>query len=189
MSIENDEDIRLQALRSLETVNPQELRNQITQLERAKDELEQAYESGDSDDTYAEHRAKLRQFNETIDAYRGELAGASVIQKMRHMTEQEAWVKKVEALKRSSKGSRVDYNRPEHMEKLDRHIRYLGTDPANAGKPLDWFLRTADEMTRARASSGGSSDSPRGLENLKGMDLERALARLSPAEVEAYLNG
>jgi hypothetical protein len=44
-------------------------------------------------------------------------------------------------------------------------------------------------MTRARASSGGSSDSPRGLENLKGMDLERALARLSPAEVEAYLNG
>lgn len=185
---QTDEDIRLAALRTIQTADPNELRNHISQLEQAKDQMEQEYESGDSDMTYAEHRAKMREINQVIGEYRGELAASNVLSKIAHMTEVESWQRKVEALKRATKGRQIDYNRNRDMDLLDRHIKFLANDPRNAGQSADWFLQAAHEMTQARASGGGASDSPRGLDGLKGLALEQALAKLTPAEVEAYLS-
>jgi hypothetical protein len=50
----------------------------------------------------------------------------------------------------------IDYRAPEQQdlhEQLDRTVKFLANDPANADKPEQWFLDEAHAMVKARTAS------------------------------------
>lgn len=186
-----DTDIQLEALRRIQTEDPNTIRQHINALQAEREALESAYESGDSDATYAEHRAKMREFDRAFTELSARAAEAGALQRVRTAAEFDAWGKAVEKLRQSSKGKAVDYTRDSKAEDLlDRHLKFLGGDPANADKSAAWFLETAHKMTldRLTGSHGDDALAVKNVGGLKGMELEKALARMSPAEAEAWLN-
>jgi hypothetical protein len=98
----------------------------------------------------------------------------------------------------------IDYvTKPLLWVAFDAEVRRLGQDVANEGKPGRWFLEQAHENVKrqigieATASirsddaglvhdHGGDDEFAR-LDALSGLDLERALSRMSPEQAEKYL--
>ncbi len=190
MSTSPDIDDRLAALSRIEVEDTDALQQHAHRLQDERDRLDEAYSSGDSDHTYAEHRALLRQYDDARNEAFGRLAEARALNRVRASVAEEGWQQGIDRLRQRS-----NY-RPGSPEEamLDRHLRFLGNDPANAGQSADWFLETAHQMTLDRqhgtaAASPSSPSSPldQRLGSLTGLALEAALSRLSPEEAEAWL--
>lgn len=208
----------------------QAISEQLTSLRTAVDELESAYDSGDSELTFAEYKAKLRELNDAILDLNAERAEVQAVQKMNAAYQQQWWTNEIRSFKREAAREGVDYDAdPKLAAEWDKAVRYLGNDPDNADKDASWFLREGHEMVKARFRIGGQApqspasklskvdealanrrqragDPPRTLANLpqagvetegqgefshleklSGLDLEKALARMSPDQQERYL--
>lgn len=190
-SIEHDSNLQLDAIRRIEIEDPSALRQNLSRLQSERAELESEYESGDSDLTYAEVRAKLKQYDASITDLSTRAAEARALAQIKNATEISAWEKSVQRLKESTRGQKVDYTKNGKADDLlDRHVKYLAEDPANANKSADWLLRTAHSMTLDRLTGDHGDDvlAVKNVGGLKGMELEKALARMSPEEAEAWLN-
>lgn len=211
-----------------------EIETAINQLQTAREELEALYESGDSDLTYAEHRAKLREIEGALLDLNAERAEVKAIQKVNAAYQQEWWNREIKSFKREAlKVDGVDYDQDKKLEaEWDKAVRYLGSDPDNADKDAAWFLKEAHEIVKARfrlgrpespvppaqkrlskvdealaARRAKQGETPRTLsglpeagreaegqgefshlDNLSGLDLEKALSRMSPDQQDRYLS-
>ena len=186
-----DTDLQLEALHRMQVEDPAALRQHISALQAERESLENAYETGDSDMTYSEHRARMREYDHALTDLSSRAAEAGALSRIKTAAEFDAWGKSVERLRQSSKGRAVDYTRDSKAEDLlDRHLKFLGSDPANANRSAAWFLETAHKMTMERLTGGHGDDAlaVKNASGLKGMELERALARMSPEEAEAWLS-
>lgn len=215
---------------SVPTADLGEIDKAIAQLQQAREDLEQAYESGDSELTYAEHRAKLREVNDNLLALNAEKAKAAAIQEMNAAYRQEWWQREIRSFKREAAKEGVDYDADPKLEAAwDKAVRFLGSDPDNAEQDAAWFLKEAHEMVKARFKLGAPAVPPAAqrlskvdealaqrranakppaktlanlpqagietegqtefsyLENLSGLQLERALAKMSPEQQDRYL--
>lgn len=203
---------------------------QLTSLRTAVDELESAYDSGESELTFSEYKAKLRELNDAILDLNAERAEVQAIQKMNAAYQQQWWTNEIRSFKREAAKEGVDYDAdPKLAAEWDKAVRYLGNDPDNADKDASWFLREGHEMVKARFRIGGQAAQPASaklskvdealaqrrqragepprtlanlpqtgveaegqgefshLENLSGLALEKALARMTPDQQERYL--
>lgn len=186
-----DTEVQLEALRRMQVEDPNAIRQHIHALQAEREQIETEYESGDADTTYSEHRAKMREYDNAIADLSARAAEAGALARIKGAAEFDAWGKSVQKLRESTRGQKVDYTRNSKAEDLlDRHIKFLASDPANANQSASWFLEQAHKMTVDRLTGGHGDDaiSVRNVGGLKGMALERALARMSPAEAEAWLN-
>lgn len=123
----------------------------LKQLSDEREQLELDYESGDSDATYAEHRAKLRALDQSIQNLNIEKAEARAIQKMNQAYQLEWWTREVNAFKKEALREGIDYDKDEKMgAEWDRAVQFLGQDPNNAHQEARWFLQEAHEMVKAR---------------------------------------
>ena len=212
-----------------------EIETAINQLQTAREELEAAYESGDSELTYAEHRAKLREIEGALLDLNAERAEVKAIQKVNAAYQQEWWNREIKSFKREAlKADGVDYDQDKKLEaEWDKAVRYLGSDPDNADKDAAWFLKEAHEIVKARFRLGrnestavppaqkrlskvdealaarrarqgelpktlsglpeaGRETEGQGefshLDNLSGLDLEKALSRMSQDQQDRYLS-
>lgn len=192
------EEISSQTMMALanQVASPDQLELSIQQIRQARDELESAYEEGDSDLTYAEHRAKLREMDRALLDLNGDLAESRMISRMANQAASADWQRQVDATRREARKMGLDLRPGSELEKQwDRIVRFLGSEPENADKPASWFLKTALEMVASRHDKldpshypkGGRVSAPRGLDSLKGLALEQALARMSPEEAERWL--
>lgn len=200
-----------------------------------RDQLEKDYEAGDSDLTYAEHRAKMRDLDDKISDLREERAEAKALHRMNEAYEQEWWSREIRSFKRDAmKSDGVDYNTDQRLaNEWDKCVRFLGNDPENANRSARWFLEEAHEMVKARFKLGKTEAPPAStaadrramvdeavaarrnkagtppktlanipeagaeseqesefshLDNLSGLALERALAKMTPDQQDRYLN-
>lgn len=97
----------------------------------------------------------------------------------------------------------IDYGADRDLlAKLDTEVRRLAADEANAERLGEWFLEHAHRRVQEalKAASDASSEGDGGgqgamangdfsrLDTLRGLELEAALARLTPEEQERYAN-
>lgn len=76
---------------------PGELEASIQQLKQARDALEEEYADGDSDLTYAEHRAKLREMDAAFLDLTGDLAESRTLNRMAGKAAADDWERQIEA--------------------------------------------------------------------------------------------
>lgn len=181
--------------------DPRVIDQALHDLRQQREALELDYESGESELTYAEHRAKLREIDAALLDLNAERAEASMISRMVGQAAQADWRKQIETTRREARKLGLDLKPGSALEgEWDRAVKFLGSDPDNARQPADWFLKTALQMVASRhgrlatVRDDGhqphrSRSAPAGLDRLNGLELERALARLTPEEAEAWLNG
>jgi hypothetical protein len=202
--------------------------------ERAK--LEADYEQGESELSYTEHRAKIRELEDQISDLKADRAEAKAVQRMNEAYEQEWWTREIRSFKREAlKSDGVDYDKDARLAaEWDKCVRYLGNDQDNDGKSARWFLEEAHEMVKARFKLGKPEAQPAPtaadrramvdeavaarrnktgtppktlanlpeagaendqesefshLDNLSGLALERALAKMTPEQQDRYLQG
>lgn len=173
----------------------------ITELVASKDALESAYEAGDSELTYAEHRAKLREIDAALLDLNAERAEAGLVHRMAGEARQKDWRRQIEETRREAGRLGLDLKPGSELEaQWDRAVKYLGADPANNHRDAAWFLREALNMVAARhgkhpatrddhrPGAGSRGAAPADLEGLKGLALEQALARMSPEQADQWLN-
>ncbi|GAB6048448.1 hypothetical protein JCM19379_22770 [Methyloparacoccus murrellii] len=183
------------------TATPAVLGQAITELVAAKDALESAYEAGDSELTYAEHRAKLREIDAALLDLNAERAEAGLVHRMAGEARQKDWRRQIEETRREAGRLGLDLKPGSELEaQWDRAVKYLGADPANNHRDAAWFLREALNMVAARhgkhpatrddhrPGAGSRGAAPADLEGLKGLALEQALARMSPEQADQWLN-
>ncbi|MFM2005056.1 MAG: hypothetical protein RLZZ09_711 [Pseudomonadota bacterium] len=126
----------------------------------------------------------------------GDLAESRMISRMANQAASDDWQRQIDATRHEAKSMGLDLRPGSEMERQwDRIVRFLGSEPENAHQPASWFLKTALEMVASRHDKldpshypkGGRVSAPRGLDSLKGLALEQALARMSPEEAERWL--
>lgn len=153
----------------------------ITELVASKDALESAYEAGDSELTYAEHRAKLREIDAALLDLNAERAEVQAIQRMNAAYQQEWWNREIKSFKREALKEGVDYDQDKKLEaEWDKAVRYLGADPENADKDAAWFLKEAHEMVKARFRLGRAPEVPTAQSRMSKVD-EALVARRTRA--------
>ena len=185
------------------TLTPEQVTEHMERLKAQRAAIEEAYDSGESELTWAEYRAELRRIADAELTASSDLAEARLIHRSANEAAAKQWQKQIADHRREAKRLGLDMDRnPELAQQWDRTVRYLGNDPDNADKSMDWFLSEALQMVALRAGvlkpahdpflpardMGRTVDVPGGIDGLKGMDLERALARMSPEQAEAWLN-
>jgi len=200
--VEQDEVMRAELSNSAvmalagEVTPPEHLEQAIQQLRRDREDLETAYEEGESDLTYAEQRARVREIDAEIMSLSGDLAESRLISRVAGQAAQEDWKRQIASARKEAKSMGLDLRPGSEMEaQWDRCVKFLGNDPANSHQSASWFLKTAlemvasrhDKLDASRYPKGGRVSAPRGLDGLSGLALERALARLSPEEAERWL--
>lgn len=150
----------------------------ITELVASKDALESAYEAGDSELTYAEHRAKLREIDAALLDLNAERAEVQAIQRMNAAYQQEWWNREIKSFKREALKEGVDYDQDRKLEaEWDKAVRYLGADPENADKDAAWFLKEAHEMVKARFKLGRPPEVPTAQSRMSKVDEALAARR------------
>lgn len=188
------------------TPPPEAITEHLRNLSAQIDALEADYESGDSDLTFAEHRAALRELErQRLDAS-SELAEARLVHRMAADAAGKQWQRKIEDTRREAKRMGLDLDKnPELAAQWDRAVKFLGGDPENANQSMEWFLREGLKMVAVRHGklkperdpftprhhdtrpSMGGRDDYRSLDDLSGLELEKALARMSPEQAERWL--
>jgi len=127
----------------------------LAELTAKREALETEYESGDSSDTYAEHRAKLRELDEAVRDLSMEKAEARAVLRMNQAYQMEWWTREVNAFKREALKEGIDYDKDDKLgAEWDRAVQFLGQDPNNAQQDARWFLAEAHEMVKARFRVG-----------------------------------
>lgn len=131
----------------------------IAELRKQADELEAQYEGGESELSYAELRAQVREINNKLQDLSAEKAEIQAIQKLNAAYEQQWWQREVNAFKREAlKADGVNYDGDDKLAKAwDQAVRYLGNDPDNADKDARWFLQEAHELVKARFKLGAQA--------------------------------
>lgn len=196
---EPDYDVMQQMAAS--TVHPDSITEYMRKLAEQRDALETAYEEGESDLTFAEYKAKLRELNEATLAASGNLAESRLVHRMATEAASKEWQRQIQEARREAKRIGLDMDRdPELARQWDRAVKFLGADPENAARDMKWFLEEGLKMVAVRHGKikperdfgmpardmGRMVDVPR-LDDLKGLDLERALARMTPEQAESWL--
>lgn len=172
--------------------------------------LEKDYEAGESDLTYDEYRQEIRQLNDRVQDLREERSGSKALLQIADAAEEKEWRRQIDLAKQRAMRQGIDLYDTELEEQWDRCVRYLGSQAENATKSGRWFLDQALAMVRVRLEDGGRNNrkssrdlrkdhdrsfaTPSGTEasgdhisRLKGLELEAALARMSPEQAEAWL--
>lgn len=127
----------------------------IEALKSERDRLEALYEASDSDLSYGEHRAKVREIEDAIADLKAERAEIKAVQRVSDHYQQEWWNREIRNFKRAAAKEGVDYDGDKKLEaEWDKAVRFLGNDPENADKSADWFLKEAHEMVKARFKLG-----------------------------------
>lgn len=172
------------AIPDLEAIN-----QSLAQLREAREELETAYEAGDSDLTYAEHRAKLREIETAVLDLNAERAEALAVARMQQAFQQEWWAREIKSFKREArKADGVDYDQDKTLETAwDKAVKFLGADPDNAGQDAAWFLKEAHEMVKARYKLGKAPEVPPAQKRLSRVDEALAARRQRAGEVPKSL--
>lgn len=181
-------------------------------IESAHKEIATGYENGDFDlDEYQTRQRKLMELEWQLrEAKLKESLAAE--QRQQGMAQRWQWEQDRFFGMANNKAYRAD---PVIGQAFSTAVQLLAADGANDDKPMGWFLEEADRITRARfrvnpepvakpsksraaipPTLGGlpaaaipdmGGDEFANLDRLEGMDLERALARLSDAEADRYL--
>lgn len=212
---------------SLPSPDAQAIAGRIDTLQATLDQLEADYDEGNSELSYAEHRAKVREISKELMEANAELAEAKTVARLNAAYEQQWWSREIASFKRDAKREGVDYDGDKKLEaEWDKAVRFLGADPGNADKDAGWFLKEAHEMVKARFRIGqtpppaksskveqaiaarrvkgplpptlsglpeaGREDEGQSefahLDKLSGMDIEKALAKMSPEQAARWLN-
>lgn len=169
-----------------------EIETAINQLQTAREELEAAYEAGDSELTYAEHRAKLREIEGALLDLNAERAEVKAIQKVNAAYQQEWWNREIKSFKREAlKTDGVNYDQDKKLEaEWDKAVRYLGSDPDNADKDAAWFLKEAHEIVKARFRLGRHESAvPPAQKRLSKVDEALAVRRAQASPAPKTLSG
>jgi len=133
----------------------------IEALKGERDRLEALYEAGDSDLSYGEHRAKVREIEDAIADLKAVRAEIKAVQRVSDHYQQEWWNREIRNFKRAAAKEGVDYDGDKKLEaEWDKCVRFLGNDPENANKSADWFLKEAHEMVKARFKLGQTPAQP-----------------------------
>jgi hypothetical protein len=118
----------------------------------------------DGEITPEEYSAKEDAILGQIDAIQTEITTANVATKLTLENAQRSYLGKVNALLDTAKKDEgIDYRAPENKglhEQLDRAVKFLANDPANADKPEQWFLDEAHAMVKARNGLGKTAAAP-----------------------------
>jgi hypothetical protein len=178
----------------------------------------------DGEITPEEYSAKEDEILGKIDTIQRQVTAATVATEITMQNAQRSYLGKVNALLDAAAREGVDYRKDEALHgELDRTVKWLASDAANADKPEQWFLDEAHAMVKARHGLGkapeprqdkaatkagrapdlsglpptvrnvpAAADSDDGgefahLSTLKGMQLERALSKLTVEEQQRYL--
>ena len=96
----------------MQVEDPAAIKQHIQALQSQKEQFDQEYSEGASDLTYAEHRAKMREFDSAVAELSARAAEAGALQRVRTAAEFDAWTKSVQKLRESTRGKRVDYRAP-----------------------------------------------------------------------------
>lgn len=208
---------------------PADLEEQIAAVASEKKDLAQKFRDGDID---------LDEFNtqsEALEAKRDDLnkikLKAEVFEDMNAQTGQQAWANAVNTFVNSvAKAEGIDYRKDaEKAGDLDIFVKRLADNPANEGKPMNWFLQEAHKRVRALHGIESTNQATRetdadklkaarerrkppvdaapktlaqvpgsdgpgdvsgefsDIDGLEGMELEDAIARMTPSQRERYL--
>jgi hypothetical protein len=185
--------------------DPRTIEGEIILARDASKELESGYLEGDLDLSHREYSDKLRALRDREADLLAELSESRVITQMSEAAQSKEWFRQIEQVKRQAKREGVDLSDPQLAEQWDRNVKYLGSMSENGDKPMSWFLTEALAMVRvrledtrqkkqrtARHEDHGSGFSQHSggdrLSQLKGFELEAALARMTPEQAEAWLN-
>ena len=197
-----DLDYSVMADLAARTRTPEQVGEQMERLKAQRAEIEEAYDSGESELTWAEYKAELRRIADAELAASSDLAEARLIHRSATQAANQEWQRQIADCRKDAKRMGLDFSRnPEAEREWDRAVRYLGSDPANSDKDMTWFLQEGLKMTLVRHNlikperdfgmpardTSRTVDVPGGIDGLKGMDLEKALARMSPEQVEHWL--
>lgn len=122
---------------------------QVAAAAQEADALADSFKAGDIDfDEYRAEAAKL-------DSRRDELAAAKlkaeISAEMNDQSAERQWQDEIDALvSRAAKDDKVDYRNDEAKQRdLDMFVRVLAAEPANAGRPMRWFLDQAHNRVKA----------------------------------------
>jgi hypothetical protein len=184
------------------TLTPEQVGEHMERLKAQRAQIEEAYDSGESELTWAEYRAELRRIADAELAASSDLAEARLIHRSATQAANQEWQRQITDHRREAKRLGLDMDRnPELAQQWDRAVKFLGSDPENANRDMKWFLEEGLKMVAVRhgkikperdfgmpaRDTSRTVDVPR-LDDLRGMDLEKALARMSPEQAEAWLN-
>lgn len=187
----------------------------MASISDAKRDLGQKYQDGEID--WAEFESQRDALDEQALDLREARSQADLMGKLTAQTEAQHWQWEQDRFF-AQKSSQFYKDDELAYVALDHTIKRLAGDAANTGKPMSWFLEEADRAVRARfASPGGASkpvatkqqqpppnlgDMPAAelqstgnpdefahLDKLNGMELERAITKLSPEQQDRYLQG
>jgi hypothetical protein len=113
------EEISSQTMMALanQVASPDQLELSIQQIRHARDKLESAYDAGDSDLTYAEHRAKLREMDRALLDLNGDLAESRMISRMANQAASADWQRQVDATRREARKMGLDLRPGSELEK------------------------------------------------------------------------
>lgn len=188
-------------LSRIPVADPEALEAQIRQAEALRGQLEDAYETGESDLSHAEYRAKMRDIDARLMTLSEERAEARMIGRFQQQALRDDWQRQIDVVRQEARALGLDLKPGSEQEaQWDRCVKFLGSDPDNTDKDGWWFLQEALRMVAARHGAGDGAEaghrsavarehdgrSPN-LDRLSGLALERALARLSPEEADAWL--
>ena len=172
---------------SVPTADIDQIDQSLKELQDKRDALEGAYESGDSESTYSEHRAALREVDQAIQNLAIEKAEARAVQKLNQAYQLEWWTREVNAFKREALREGIDYDKDEKMgAEWDRAVQFLGQDPANASQDAQWFLKEAHEMVKARFRIAPKTEAP---QKTNRVDEALAARRRRQGEIPPSLSG
>lgn len=184
------------------TLTPEQVGEHMERLKAQRAEIEEAYDSGESELTWAEYRAELRRIADAELTASSDLAEARLIHRSANEAANKEWQRQIADHRREAKRMGLDMDRdPELARQWDRAVKFLGGDPENANRDMKWFLEEGLKMVAVRHGKikperdfgmpardmGRTVDVPR-LDDLRGMDLEKALARMTPEQAESWLN-
>ena len=184
------------------TLTPEQVTEHMERLKAQRAAIEEAYDSGESELTWAEYRAELRRIADAELTASSDLAEARLIHRSANEAAAKEWQRQIDEQRRAARRLGLDMDKdPELARQWDRAVKFLGNDPENAARDMKWFLEEGLKMVAVRHGKikperdfgmpardmGRMVDVPR-LDDLKGLDLERALARMTPEQAEDWLN-
>ena len=184
------------------TLTPEQVTEHMERLKAQRAAIEEAYDSGESELTWAEYRAELRRIADAELTASSDLAEARLIHRSANEAAAKEWQRQINEQRGEAKRLGLDMDKdPELARQWDRAVKFLGADPENANRDMKWFLEEGLKMVAVRHGKlkpahdpflpardmGRAVDVPGGIDGLKGMDLERALARMTPEQADAWL--
>lgn len=189
---------------------PKELTDQIRAL---KDEEKEAFRRlMDGEIESADYQAIKDRVEEQVDALKEQAAEAR--RTAQEMVQK--WQAAENALMAEAKAEGLDYRgKPALLAAFNTHLRALGADPKNERRDERWFLSEAHRLTKldlgivrskpqagvdtaeipptlrsapAAATGAVNVDEFAHVRNLEGIELERAVAAMTPAQRDRWLD-